>query len=500
MLKLYPKTPDDAHFIPALELFCATQTWLCGEGASEMDHADLESEVERRGRELMRLLYQGHLNCRFNNEERRDGVLGADGVFRSRVKESHRPLALRFGDVRVPRLQYAEPGESSLFPADVSLNLPKEIFSFGLRRLAAEQAASNSYDETVDLLRRATGRPVPKRQVEQLAHRAAKDFAAFYSQREGLSPGPRDIVVLTTDGKGVVMRNQDLRPATRKAAQRKRNKLSGRLSKGEKRNRKRMATVASVYSVAPNPRTPEQVLGELASVQEPRPPRPKPTDKRVWASLAREPVEVLDDMFDEALKRDPDQQQPWVVLVDGAEHQLAVIEDLAAERGLTVHIVLDLIHVLEYLWKAAWSFFDEGDPEAQEWVAHRAREILRGRCSHVAAGMRRSATRRSLEGSKREQVDRSCNYLLKYKKLMAYDLALEQGWPIATGVIEGACRYLIKDRMDITGARWSLQGAEAVLQLRAIRTSRDFDDYWRFHKHAELQRNHLNKLPKLRAA
>ena len=500
MLELYSKTPDDVHFIPAFEEFMACGRWLCAPEASDMDHAELEDEVERRGREVMRLLYQGHLDRRAAAEERTHSVLGSDGVRRSHRKGSARPLALRFGDVRVPRVQYAKPGVPSLFPADACLNLPADLYSFGLRRLVAEQTASSSYDDTVELLERTAGRPVPKRQVEQLAERAAVDFESFYEQRQGEAPNAGDIVVLTTDGKGVLVRKEDLRPQTLRKAQRDADKSIARLSKGEKRNRKRMATVASVYSVAPNPRTPEDVMPVFASKLRSKRSRPKPTNKRAWASLEREPEEVIHEMFDEALKRDPERQHTWVVLVDGAWYQEKLIRRLAAERKLSFHIVLDFVHVLEYLWKAAWCFFDEKDPKAHQWVAHRARELLRGRVSHVVAGIRRRATRCGLRGNRRKQVDKTCNYMSKRKELMEYGLALREGWPIATGVIEGACRYLIKDRMDVTGARWSLKGAEVVLQLRAIRTSGDFDDYWNFHKRAERRRNHLGKLPQLRAA
>jgi len=90
-------------------------------------------------------------------------------------------------------------------------------------------------------------------------------------------------------------------------------------------------------------------------------------------------------------------------------------------------------------------------------------------------------------------VDKCANYLLKYAEFLRYDQYLVSGLPIATGVIEGACRHLIKDRMDLTGARWSLQGAEAVLRLRSLRSSGDFEEYWRFHEKEELERNHVTR-------
>ena len=82
--------------------------------------------------------------------------------------------------------------------------------------------------------------------------------------------------------------------------------------------------------------------------------------------------------------------------------------------------------------------------------------------------------------------------LIKNKKRLAYDTALADGLPIASGVIEGACRHLINDRLDITGARWSLAGAEAMLKLRSLKSSGDFDEYWSFHKKQSKLRLYTN--------
>ena len=115
--------------------------------------------------------------------------------------------------------------------------------------------------------------------------------------------------------------------------------------------------------------------------------------------------------------------------------------------------------------------------------------ILQGKASQVAAGIRRSATLRKISKTERIPVDKCCGYLLKNKLHLQYHLYLKEGLPIATGVIEGACRHLIKDRMDVTGARWSLKGAEAIIKLRSLRSSKDFESYWQFHEKQEYIRN-----------
>jgi hypothetical protein len=200
---------------------------------------------------------------------------------------------------------------------------------------------------------------------------------------------------------------------------------------------------------------------------------------------------VIKEAFREARRRDPDGRKQWVALVDGNEPQLEILTKCFQDEGYHPMIVMDFIHVAERVWKAGFDFHQEGTQMLETWVTTRLRAILRGRSSHVAAGMRRSATWHGLSEQARTRIDSCADYLLKYKGYLYYDVYLRRGYPIATGVIEGACRYLVKDRMDRTGARWSLRGAEAVLRLRALRTNDDFDAYWRFHEEQEYLRNHV---------
>jgi len=144
-------------------------------------------------------------------------------------------------------------------------------------------------------------------------------------------------------------------------------------------------------------------------------------------------------------------------------------------------------------YKAAWSFFEPGDPDAETWVAGRAAQILAGNAAAVAAGIRRRATTYGYQGKERDGADACANYLTAKNPYLDYGTALAGGWPIATGVIEGACRHLVKDRFDITGARWSLNGAEAILKLRALTANGDFDDYWAYHLRKEHERIHQSR-------
>jgi hypothetical protein len=257
-----------------------------------------------------------------------------------------------------------------------------------------------------------------------------------------------------------------------------------------------MATVAAVYTVAPYPRTAEQIVRGLAPYNEgDLRQRPRPQNKRVWASLEKTPEEVLTEAFREAKLRDPEGLKTWVALVDGNETQIDILTKLFKKENRAVLIVLDFIHVAERVWKAALDLHPEGSDqrsaELEAWVSERLEAILEGRSSEVAGGMRRSATLQQLDADARQRLDSCADYLRNCRQYLHYDQYLSMGQPIASGVVEGACRYLVKDRMDRTGARWSLNRAEAVLRLRALRTSGDFDEYWRFHEEQEYARNHV---------
>jgi len=456
-----------------------------------MTHSELEREIEKRGRELMRMLLQEHIDNR-GSGKCQQSVVGSDEIERSRVRLQKRDIESVFGTIEEERAGYGQKGVESLHPLDAELNLPDELYSLELRRRVAEEAARSSYNETLEMICKTTGGHVPKRQIEELAIRAARDFDPFYQRRHGQAAMVEDsgpILVISADGKGVVMRPEDLREPTRKAAEARRHKMDTRLSKGEKKNAKRMATVAAVYTIMPFVRRPEDLIAG-SRLRGDGPARPRPEQKRLWASIEKEPQEVIEEAFREARYRDPAHEKNWVVLLDGNKTQIRIVRSTAKKEGLKLTIIVDLIHVIEYLWKAGWAFHSEASPEIESWVSQRLLEILRGNAGLVAGGMRRSATLRGLSPAQRKPVDTCADYLLNYGPYLKYNRYLEQGLPIATGVIEGACRHLVKDRMEVTGARWSLTGAEAVLKLRALRSSHDFDEYWSFHETQEYKRNH----------
>lgn len=495
----YPnQTAEASVFNNVAQEFAQLITRVGSEKWLELEHDEIEQRVEVQGREVLRQLLEGHMTLR-GMGQLMGKVVGSDGIERPlERKDGSRQLGTVLGTVTVPRSGYYARGSSSLFPVDADLNLPQEKHSMTVRRRAAELAALSSFETSTELLRKMTGSTAGKRQVEELVRTAALDFDSFYANTT-LNPalgktGP--VLVLTFDMKGVVLRKEDLRPETRAAAAQ--DVPSSALDKrkvNRKLHRKRMAMVAAVYTVEHYVRTPEQVVATLRRVHEDNKqtkPRPRNEYKRVWTSLERTPQKVIEEAFKEALSRDPDKQKTWVILVDGDPKQLKWVKKAARRHRVNVRIVLDIIHVIQYLWKAGKAFntTDAKFEEVEAWVAERLLRVLKGKAGLVAGGMRRSATKMDMSAKDRKPIDKCASYLKKYAKYLRYDEALTIGTPISTGVIEGACRHLLADRVDITGARWSLEGVEAVLKIRALRSSGDFDDYWDFHREKEFERNH----------
>ncbi len=304
-----PQPTATSAYLPAQQKFNQLLTQLRAEQTQQLTHSELETMIEAEGRELLRLLLQGHL------DERAPGtniapVVDAIGRARTHLRMHSRQLETVFGTVSITRTGYGGRGLEGLYPLDAALNLPPERYSHTLRRRAAERAAQISFDEVVISLAQTTGARVPKRQAEQLVRRAAQDFDAFYESRRAATAAEArttgSILVLSSDGKGVPMRRADLREATRQLATARQHKLAHRRSRGEKTGIKRMGTVAAVYTTEPFNRTAEGILAELRPEEGVIAPRhPRPEGKRVWASVEHPPQAVIRQAFDQAERRDP---------------------------------------------------------------------------------------------------------------------------------------------------------------------------------------------------
>jgi hypothetical protein len=466
----------------------------------------MEVLVAERGRELLRGLVQRALDGQAEREVRLPQVTGSDGVRRACAERGHaRTVVTRLGAVKVRRIGYRSKvkGVPSLFPRDAVLNLPPGGYSWALQRLAEMFCRSGSYEQAHEFVLAVTGVSTGRRQLQQIMAAAAADAERFcqdrdqdavpragQEQEQGLPLG------ISADGKGVAMRPEARRPETaRKAGKRPGQAFGKRLGTGQKSGCKRIAETGVVFDVIPpeEPRTPEQVMGRAPGQAPPEGPRA--VNRWYTAQITVSCAETIAMLFDQAERRDPGHERTWIALADGANHQIDVITAQAAARDVEVTILIDFIHVIEYLWKAAWCFCPARDPAAEDWVTTQGLAILHGQVTQVISTISAlAAADPPPPGSEHAKIIRTTlGYLAAKQPYLDYPRALANGWPIATGVIEGACRHLIADRMGITGARWGLQGAQSMLWLRAIAASGDHDAYWDWHITQENHRNHRSR-------
>jgi hypothetical protein len=492
---LRPRLPNASRLVPQLcrnalvpcagdarsharQEFSSLEAWLSAPSTLQLPLHQIERQQQTKGREVQRLLLQAHLQRRGHGDMGPALCVrqGDDEVLYTHRRLSTRSLKSVFGTIEIVRIGYSHAGANSIYPLDAALALPARVFSYELQRRLVQAAVQGTFQESIDGIADLTGLSVSKRSLEDLLVDAARDFDVFYQERVP-APAAGPILVAAVDGKGVPMvKPEGARP-------------TARLTKGQKVNRKRMATVAAVFTKNPWVRTAEQVVESLFRTGN-QPPLsgqvpPRPENKRVWASLLKGKAAVIKEVAQEMQRRDPEGIKTRVALTDG-DRALQIL----VEGTLGVTLVLDLLHVLEKLWKAAYVFHAEGSLEAELWVLDRTLRILFGEVSQVVKGIRQSVTKRRMFGAKRKTLRGVANYLYRNRLRMRYDEYLAKGWPIASGPVEGACKNLVKDRMERSGMRWTETIAEAILQLRAVYLSSDFDSYWSFHIEKDQQRIH----------
>lgn len=449
---------------------------------------EVENGVGERSREVLRLLLQGNLDARGRGDvgpavEVRDGDRVV--VLSHKDPDRNRDIRTVFGKVEVPRTAYGRPGERSVCPIDDQVQLPERSFSYVVQHHLVLEAVKGPYKEAVATMATFTGLAVQKKTCEDVVRDAAVDFEDFYAQRTVPPPSETgSIVVGSIDCKGIPIIQETPPPHSPPGAPVER-----------RRGVKQMATVAEVHTVQPRPRTPESVTDSLFKApaklsavgsDKDQSPEARAEHKRVWASLDKTKEDVAAEVAQEVERRDPDRSKTRVALTDGER----ALQKLVLKLMPSLLLILDFLHVLDKLWKAANVLCGESkkyEGARLAWVRRQALRILQGQVSEVVRGIRQSVTKRKINGKDRKILLNVAGYLYRNRQHMRYDEYLAQGLPIASGAVEGACKNLVKDRMERSGMRWGLS-ADPMLKMRAVYLSGDFEGYWRYHVEAEQRR------------
>jgi hypothetical protein len=402
---------------------------------------------------------------------------------RMRVEaESHNPQPLPyhsqksvdyfsvFGKLTFERAYFYVSGQPGVCPLDSALSLPDHCYSDLLMESAELLAVDGAYDKSLQVIGRLLGLTLPPAALKATIAQHSQMVKGFYRQKERFPVREEaSILVAQADGKGIPM----VRSETTNA--------KVRLGKGDKKSRKKEAVAIAVYTIDPYPRTPQDIVDALFKKDTPRLERPTPCHKQIFGSLDGKDA-AIKCLAQWVARRQGPHIRSRVALTDGA---VALQKHILAKLPLFT-LVLDIIHVDEYLWKAGTAIYGETDHHRAQWVEAQMLDILLSRTDRVIGWLEDKAKRLPKSSQAGKTLQKVANYLRRNQPYMDYAEYLRQGWPISTGVIEGVCRHLVKDRMELAGMRWTVAGAGALLALRAVNENGDWEE---FHKLRRIQRH-----------
>jgi hypothetical protein len=470
-------------------------------------HEGCELDEVERG-VFARLLEMGRIAVDLFLEGQGDGDLGTsisgedDVVLHRSATLQDRPLRTIFGEHVLRSYVYSQGRKKkiALRPIDARINLPEGKASYLVQEFSQLFCVEKAFRVGARQFETVFGQKLSVDVLEDINRTMGAQAERFLDQLP--TPPAREegaILVTTADAKGVPLVKQDAEKVPV-------------FDKKERPGNRRMATLGCVYTVDRYVRTPEQIVAALFRDQAvpQAPDRPEPCWKRYRAYFAeggQEHEEIVPSAYPawgwiaKEVQRRHQSGQPLVRLMDGQtslwEAADACLDEFVAGRQeagkpLRVVDILDIIHVAGYVWKAAKAFYSHKEQQ-EAFAQERLLRILHGDVAGVVTGMRRMASQRKLQGEALQAVTTTCNYFASNVQRMRYDEYLWEGYPIASGVIEGACRHIIKDRMEQGGMRWTLAGAKAMLNVRSVLASGELENFSRWRPAEEAKRVHPHR-------
>ena len=394
-----------------------------------------------------------------------------------------------FGKVSIGRPYFYKQGVGSQIGLDAELGLGDDSYSDMLREITEYLAVYQVYGgKKVGLLERVFGFNLSTRALQQNVGEDSESVEGYYAQKSPPCPKSEDsILVIQADGKGIPMVLEEDEVAEKQV----------RLGKGQKHGHKKEAIVTTVYTIAAMSRTPEEVIASFFAENEPKKaPKqaPKPQNKHIWATLDGKDV-ALSRLAKQVALREGEHFQHRVALCDGCE----ALQSRIALQFQSFILILDFVHANEYLWAVANSLLGETNEKRLEWVKSHTLQILSGQTEQVIAELRRIAKNKKTKVLQKTQLNKTANYFERNLPYMHYQTYLASGYPIASGVIEGACRHFVKDRFELSGMRWLQTGAENLLRLRAVAENEDWDTYYAYHREQRQLRLYGQSAPNIQA-
>jgi hypothetical protein len=364
-----------------------------------------------------------------------------------------------FGEVPVTREYYYKLGNKGIFPLDNDLNFPERTYSYLLERFCMGVAVNDSYEEARKYIYDLFGINIPQSSIQKISKKCSAYIEDYYKQKEVTPIAKDDLTIVSVDGKGVPMKGEG------------KSNRKKRLGRGEKNSKKRMALVGTVYNVKRRDYTEKRDF--------------KPENKKVWAFIKDKERTMTLLQEDVNLRLNNSYyNNPVIFIADGARGLWTLKEKYFPDAVE----ILDWYHMSEYLWKAVYTFYPEGSKDAKVWIADMENKMKKGEAVNVITGLKVRIAKNKMKGKHLKTLKAVISYFENNKNRMKYNEYIKNGYPIGSGNVESACRYLVKDRMEKTGMRWKVPGAQAVLSTRATFLNGDLNNYWNYYMRKENKR------------
>jgi hypothetical protein len=459
------------------------------EEAQEQEIHEIEKALFKKMMEIGGNLLKEAIAIKNNSYKASEKNKKGDSVKRHSVRTCYYQSI--FGKLSISGSYYWEYKKEGIFPLSRDLNFPENNQSYLLSKWIQSGLVEQSYDKTLGSIHEILGIKIARRIPEKLNKKVSKKVCQYYKETAPFLEKEGSVIIATADCKGVAMVPKE-RP--------EKPKESIRRGKGQKKKGLRKdSVVTSDYSINPISRSPEDIIDGLMIVNSTLPKKNKdknknknpPINKRVVATMFGK-EKAFQDLCDRIKTRDPKEKSDIFLLIDGEK---ALEKGLLAElknrkwKNRISGICLDIIHVTEYLWEFGSALFGEKSSKRSVWVKKQLLSILNSKSGYVAGAMKQILTKnKKLSISKREKMKKVIKYFENHKHMMNYKKYLEKGMPIASGVIEGACRSLVKDRMDCAGMKWTKEGANSILELRSVKQNGCWEHYWEHYIQTEKKR------------
>jgi hypothetical protein len=441
--------------------------------AEDLDAYQIEMGIKERLNKIGLAAMKGYFAVKGTGDVGDQLQLEDGTLLKKESQLRERTLFSVFGKLEIPRACYRIKGKPGIMPLDAQANLPGRSYSYLFQEYMDLLSISNPFQQSSEILEKFLGFKIYSNRFDAVSRTSCTSYDQYYDAKPLPEPESEGSILVTGfDGKGV--------PVIKSEAA----KIIGRRGKGKKRQKKKEAIVGVSYTIEQNIRIPEQVAENLVypddnNNREKKADKPRAKNIRRLASLERSKEDVFHEIMNHSLNRDPEKNKPLVVVMDGALCLWSILMKVMSDIPYVG--ILDIIHVTEYLWKVANALYKEGSTLGKKWVYDNLLLILQGRVSSVIDKLKRMSENDKLKKNQRDALHECLSYFVNHQEWMKYDEYLKAGYPIGSGVVESSCAHTVKNRMEGTGRRWSIEGAESILLLRSVSTSKDWDEYWQFH-------------------